>query len=174
MAKKYIVELSQSERNELSNLIKIGKGGHEKITRAYILLRSDTGQWGEGWKDQQISEAYNVSLRKIERTRQRLVEEGFGSSLNRKVAISTRPRKIDGDAEAHLIALCCGEPPTGQARWTLQLLADKMVELNYVDSITAEGIRKNLKKMNLSLGKRKNGAFLQKQMPSLSAKWKKS
>ena len=159
--KKYIVKLTSEERQHLLELVSKNKVNRTKIVNAYILLKSDEGEEGEGWTDRAIAAAFNVSIRKIERTRQRLVEEGFDSALNRKPASNYKPRKLQGDEEAYLIATCCSEPPEGRVRWTLRMLGDKLVQMNYVESISPETVRQTLKKTNLSLGKKKNGVFRQ-------------
>lgn len=146
--KKYLVALTPSERSELSNLTKKGKTAAYKINHARILLKSDINQEGGGWTDSQISEALNIGHATIERVRQRLVEEGIESALNRREQKKRRPKIIDGEKEAYLIALACSEAPEGKSHWTLQMLADKMVELNYVQQVSPETIRQTLKKTN--------------------------
>jgi hypothetical protein len=144
--------LSASEREELEGIISAKICDKEKRLRAYILLKADVSG-GYGWSDDEIKAAYNCSISKIERLRQRLVLEGFESAVLRKVRVNPpRIRKIQGTEEAHLIALCCSEAPEGRARWTMRLLADKMVELEIVDNISCHTIQRALKKMNLSLG----------------------
>jgi hypothetical protein len=152
MAKKYVIDLTEEERKALIELTSKNKGNRAKIMNAFLLLKADRG--GANWKDEEIAEAYNVSVRKIERTRQRFVEEGFEASLNRKPVDRSHRRKIKGEEEAHLIALRCSSPPEGQARWTIRLLADKMVELQYVDSICPETVRQALKKRNEALAEK--------------------
>jgi len=171
--KKYIVELSAEERKKLLELISKNGANRNKIINAQILLKADVGENGEGWTDLKIAEAFNVSVIKVERTRQRLVEKGLESALNRKAASRHKSHKLQGEEEAFLIATCCSEAPEGHARWTLRMLGDKLVEMNYVESISPETVRQTLKKMNLSLGKRKNGVFQPNQTPNSSAKWKK-
>ena len=118
--------------------------------RAYILLKADKAC---GWSDAKIKDAYGGSISKIECLRKRLVEEGFDAALNRKKRERPpRSSKINGDEEAHLIAICCSQAPEGRSRWTLRLLADKMVELGIVEDISHECVRRALKKTNLSLG----------------------
>lgn len=171
--KKYIVGLTEEERAYLLELVSKNKANRTKIINAYILLKADAGEKGEKWTDEKIAKAFNVSVVKIYRTRQRLVEEGLEAALNRKAASKCKPRKLQGEEEAFLIATCCSEPPSGYNRWTLKMLGDKLVRVNYVESISPETVRQTLKKMNLSLGKRRNGASRQRQTPNLSAKWKK-
>jgi len=145
--KKYIVRLTEEERNQLKKLVNSGRGPARMFTRARILLKADEN--GPAWSDKMISEALDITVQTIERVRKQLVEEGFDAALSRreyKQKISRK--KIDGEVEAHLIALSCSEPPEGRARWTLRLLADKIVELGYVDSISHEAIRQVLKKTN--------------------------
>jgi len=151
--KKYIVRLSAEERETLTKLLTSGRGPARMFTRARILSKADQSDKGPGWSDEKISEALDVTIQTIERVRKQLVEEGFDAVLSRREYTQKVSRKkIDGDVEAHLIALSCSEPPRGRARWTLRLLADKIIELGYVDSISHEAIRQTLKKTNLSLG----------------------
>jgi transposase len=152
MQKKYIVKLTQVERNNLSALISSGKAPSRKLTHARILLKADCGDNGQGWTDQTISEAMDVSLATIYRVRQLFVEEGLNAALNRRLPNRQYVRKLDGVNEAHLIALACSQPPEGQARWTMRLLADRMVEFNYVESLSHETVRQVLKKTNSSRG----------------------
>lgn len=148
--KKYVVILNDCERKQLEEVVSSKICSKEKRLRAYILLKADQLH---NWSDEEIQEAYSVSLSAIGRLRKRFVEEGFECALYRKERLSPpRPRKIQGQEEAHLIALCCSDAPEGRAKWTLQLLADKMVELNVVDTIGRECVRNALKKMNLNLG----------------------
>lgn len=123
------------------------------FTRARILLKADQSDNGPGWSDEKISEALDVTVQTIERVRKQLVEEGFDAVLSRKKYTQKVSRKkIDGDVEAHLVALSCSEPPPGRARWTLRLLADMIVELGYVQNISHEAVRQTLKKTNLNRG----------------------
>ena len=115
-----------------------------------------------------------MSTKKVEQLKKRFVEEGLDAALYRKPVTNAHRRKITGDEEAHLIALCCSQAPEGQERWTLRMLADKMVELDIIASVSHETIPRTLKKANLNPGKRKNGAFPQRKMQPLSVKWKKS
>ncbi len=151
--KKYVVRLSQKERSDLRKLLISGRGSGRMFTRVRILLKADQSDEGPAWSDEKISESFDVTVQTIERVRKQLVEEGVDAVLSRHPYTQKRLRKkIDGDVEAHLIALCCSDPPKGRVRWTLRLLADKVVELGYVDSISYEAVRQTLKKTNLSLG----------------------
>lgn len=151
--KKYIVRLTRKEQATLKKLLTSGRGSGRMFTRVRILLKADQSDKGPGWSDEKISEAFDVTVQTIERVRKQLVEEGFEAVLSRHQYIQKASRKkIDGDVEAHLIALCCGEPPKGRVRWTLRLLADSIVECGYVESISHEAVRQTLKKTNLSLG----------------------
>ena len=145
MNKKYIVRLTDEERAVCEAVIKDQKGKSEKLRRALILSKADVD--GPGWKDEKISEAVGCRVRTIENVRQQLVLEGFEAALQRKKRATppTAPR-LDGVGEAKLIALRLGKPPAGFGRWTLRLLADQMVELEIVESISPETIRKTLKK----------------------------
>ncbi len=151
--KKYIVNLSREERDILTKTITSGRGPARMFTRARILLKADQGDHGPNWSDEQISDALDVTVQTIERVRKQFVEEGFDAVLSRRPYTQKVSRKkIDGNVEAHLIALSCSEPPKGYVRWTLRLLADKIVELGYVETISHEAIRQTLKKTNLNRG----------------------
>ena len=144
---KYIVELTSEERKELSELVSKGKAAARKITHARVLLQSDRSANGPSWTDKQISEALGAHINTIHGIRRRFVEHGLGAALDRKKQDRpSRQRLVDGDLEAHLIALRCGDPPEGADRWTLRLLADKLVELEIVPSISHETVRQVLKK----------------------------
>ena len=150
--KHYVVTLTAAERSSLQALIAKGKVAAKKRLHAQILLKADAGPEGEGWKDQRIGEAFDVGRRTVERVRQRFVEEGLETALVRKPQQNRIPRKIDGEAEAHLIAAACGKPPEGRKRWTLQLLADRLVQLEMVDTVSSETVRRTLKKTKSSRG----------------------
>ena len=147
-AKKYKVALSAAEQQTLKQLTTRGKAAAYKSTRARILLKADEHQAEGGWKDQVISEALDVSVATIERVRQQFVEEGFEAVLSYKQRQVSKARRLDGEKEAHLIALTCSDAPVGRVRWTLRLLADRMVELGHVEQISHETIRQTLKKTN--------------------------
>ena len=151
-AKQYIVSLTQEERIALKKLTTTGKASARKINHAQILLKADINQPKGGCTDQQISEALNISTRTIERVRQRLVEESLENALNPRPKKSLKLTKIDGEAEAHLIALACSQVPQGYNRWTLRLLAEEMVTLEYIESISYETVRQVLKKTSLNQG----------------------
>jgi hypothetical protein len=148
LEKKYIVRLTEDERLHLENLIHTGKVAASKRLHAQILLKADIGDLGDKWQDKQISEAFGITIRTVERIRERLFKEGLESALNRATSARVRERKIDGENEAHLVALMCGDAPDGRSRWTLRLLGQSMVELGYVENISHETIRQALKKMN--------------------------
>ena len=151
--KKYIVQLSKEERETLTKLTTSGRGPARMFTRVRILLKADQSDKGPAWSDERISEALDVTVQTIERVRKQLVEEGFDAVLSRrKYTQKVSRKKIDGDVEAHLVALSCSKPPEGRARWTLRLLADSIVELGYVQSISHEAVRQTLKKTNLNRG----------------------
>jgi len=174
MVQKYKVKLTIEERGMLFALINKGKANKEKLNRARILLKADCGEQGEFWKDEQIAEALYVSRVTVDNIRKSFMEEGLEDTVNRAPPSKTRRCSIYGEEEAYLVALACGEPPAGHCRWTLRLLAEKMVSLEYIDSVSHETIRTALKKMKLSLGKEKSGASLQKPMQSSCVKWKRS
>jgi transposase len=143
---KYVVRLTQEEREELELLVKRGKVAAEKRRRAQVLLKADAGAEGSGFTDQEVARALDVGIATVHRVRQAYVEESLQDALSRKPAVRHRPRKLDGDGEARLLAVACGPAPEGRARWTLRLLADKLVELEVVDSINKETVRQTLKK----------------------------
>ena len=152
-AKRYPVILDRSQREYLRDLIASGTESARKLTRARILLKADEGELGPAYADKEIKEAVEVSIPTIERTRKTFALERLTAALTpKKRSKPSRPQKFDGEKEAHLIALACSEAPEGRARWTLRLLADKMVELNHVSSVSHETIRRTLKKTNLALG----------------------
>jgi transposase len=151
--KRYKVTLTDEERQELQVLIASGKAAARKLTHARILLKADAAPGGPGWTDQRIVEALEVGVATVERVRQRFVEEGLEAALSRKP--QQRPRrqpKLDGRAEARLIALACSAPPQGRKQWTLRLLADRLVELEIVDALSDETVRRALKNTSSSRG----------------------
>jgi transposase len=149
---KYVVRLTAEEREYLIELTKTGKASAKKILHARILLRTDAAQGGENRRDREVKDLENISTDTIGRIRQLFVEEGLGAALNRKPHRRTKPRVLDGEQEAKLVAVCCSQAPEGRVRWTLKLLADQLVEMEIVKSIAPETVRQTLKKMNLSLG----------------------
>ena len=151
--KKYRVQLSQEQRQHLEQEVKTGKGPARQLMHARILLKADEGEHGPGWSDEQIREALEVSVQTIERVRRRFDEHGLAHAIMRRPQPERlQNRKIDGEQEAHLIALCCSEVPTGHEHWTMRLLADKMVELGYVEHVSHKTVWETLKKMNSSRG----------------------
>jgi transposase len=147
--KKYIVTLTADERQALLDLIAAGKAAAQKLAHARILLKSDQAEGGPAWPDHRIAEAIEVSTATIERVRQRFVEQGVEAALARKPqARPSHERALDGRAEARLIALACSAPPDGRKAWTMRLLADKLVELEVVPTISDETVRRSLKKAN--------------------------
>ena len=154
---KYIVRLTVEERTELEDLIQTGKRAASVILHARILLKADAGANGPGWDDGRIAEAVECGASTVYRVRQALVEEGLTAALFRKKPTGRQYHKLDGAQEAHLIALACSEPPEGRCSWTLRLLADRLVKLEVVASISPECVRMTLKKMNSNPGCRSNG-----------------
>ena len=145
--KKYIVRLDADERRQLERLVSVGKGAARKLTRARVLLQADEGEGGRAWPDVRIVEGLGVSVGTVENLRKRLVEEGLAAALEGKRPVQPpRMRKLDGEAEAKLIAMACSVPPDGRTRWTLRLLADRLVELEVVDAISYETVRQTFKK----------------------------
>ena len=155
---RYIVTLTKEERELLSDLASKGEHKSQKILNALILLGCDAGSFQtKRLTNEEIAKVLNISMKKIDRVKKRFVEEGFDIALDKRIADRIYTKKADGDFEAHLIALSCGDPPEGFSRWSLRLLADKAVELEYIDSISHEAVRRILKKTNSSLGSRKGG-----------------
>ena len=146
---KYKVTLDRQEREMLQEIATRGKHSSQKVLNTLILLSCDQGPFQDRrLTNQQIAEALPVSMKKIDRIKRRFVEIGLDAALDKQKAKRVYVRKADGEVEAHLIALSCGQPPRGHARWSLRLLADRMVELQYVDAISHETVRKVLKKTN--------------------------
>jgi len=154
MEKKYIVDLTTEERSDLEGRLQGGQMSVRKVKRIQILLKAD-----EGWSDERIAEAFDVGLSTVERTRRKFVERGLEGAITNRRPRRKYPRKLDGKAEAHLIALMCGPAPAGYARWSLRLLADELVKIEGVEieDISHETVRQTLKKTNLSLGVKSNG-----------------
>lgn len=154
MEKKYIVDLTTEERSDLEGRLRGGQISVRKVKRIQILLKAD-----EDWSDERIAEAFDVGLSTVERTRRKFVERGLDGAITNRRPRREYPRKLDGKAEAHLIALMCGPAPAGYARWSLRLLADELVKIEGVEieDISYETVRQTLKKTNLSLGAKNNG-----------------
>jgi transposase len=152
MPAKYIVTLTPDERTMLETLIASGTSAARKLIHARILLKADCAAGGPGWSDEHIRDALDVSLPTIHRVRQLFVEHGPQAALERRKPVGERRRKLDGAQEARLIAVACGAAPEGQKRWSLRLLADRLVELEVVDAISHETVREVLKKTNSSHG----------------------
>lgn len=156
--KKYIVTLTEEERSFLTELTSRGRHRSQKVLSALILLACDKGEYQHlRSTNAEISKVLNTSMRKIDRVKKRFVTGGLDVALNGKKSVRVYEKKADGDFEAHLVALSCSKPPEGFSRWSLRLLADKAVELKYIDSISHETVRRVLKKTNLSLGNEKSG-----------------
>lgn len=145
MHKKYVVKLTEEERQGLETLVSQGKAAARTISRAWILLKADAAA-GPAWSDEQIRVTFDVGLATIYRVRQTFVEEGLPAVLTRRPKSRHRHRTLDGEQEAHLIALACSKPPPGRRRWTIRLLTAKMVELQYTERVCPETVRQTLKK----------------------------
>ncbi len=150
-SKKYIVELTTKERSQLKEIVNSKRMASHKRRKARILLKIDQGSEGPGWTDDQAAAAFDCRRQTVERLRQRLIERGFESVLEHRNIGALRVKALDGVAEAHTIALACGDAPQGRNRWTVRLLADKLIELQLVDSCSKSSVHRTLKKMNLSL-----------------------
>lgn len=151
-AKKYKIRLTTEEREKLSALVNKGKGNARRIKRAHILLLADENQPDGGWKDAAIAKALNAANRTVERTREKCVMEGLEAALNHTRPSKSRSKVLDGAAEARLVQIACSEAPDGHDRWTLQMLADELIELKVVETVSRETVRTTLKKMRPSLG----------------------
>ena len=156
--KKFIVTLTKEERNFLTDLTSKGRHRSQKVLNALILIACDEGKHQRiRSTNAEIAKVLNTSMRKIDRVKKRFVLDDLDVALDGKKTSRVYDRKADGDFEAHLVALSCSKPPEGFARWSLRLLADKVVELNYIDDISYETVRQVLKKTNLSPGSKKSG-----------------
>jgi transposase len=150
----YKVTLTKEERDQLTEMTRTGTHAARKIIHALILLNVDRGSYNtEKQINEEICKVLKIGMRTIDRVKKRFVEEGFDAALKMAPTSRIYDKLVDGDMEAHLIALACGEPPKGHARWSLRLLADKLVELRYAENISYETVRRTLKKTNLNLGK---------------------
>ena len=147
-SKKYRVDLSGEERAELSEVLRKGRCAAHKRRHAEVLLKADEGVAGPAWTDPQIQQAFGVSVRTVERIRRRLVEQGLATALDRAKQPRYRASRLDGEQQAHLVALACQRPPEGRSRWTLRLLAQQMVVRDDVDELSHETVRRVLKKGN--------------------------
>jgi transposase len=154
---KYKVTLTREEREELECIINKGRHTSRKFRNAYVLLNCDEGKYSEKATNSEISKILKVGMRTIDRIKKRFVEEGFDAVLERKPTSREYEKKADGDFDARLVALSCSEPPEGFSRWSLRLLADKMVELEIVDSISHETVRTVLKKRLKTLESKRMG-----------------
>ena len=171
--KKHIICLSQEQRQALQQCITTGRAPARQILHAQILLKVDQGPSGPNWSNKQIQEAFGAVESTVWRVRTRFLQDGLPAAVERR-SQPDRPekRKLAGEQEAHLIALACQKPPEGSACWTLRMLADKLVELEVVESVSHETVRMTLKKTNSSPGSKSSGAFHLRRMPPLSRRWK--
>lgn len=152
MNQKYLINLSAEERQELEQLLSAGDAPARTLKHAFVLLKSDCGEAGPNWSYSKICEAFEVAPLTVFNVRKRYNEQGLDAALHRKKPERDYEHCLDGEAEAHLIALACGQPPEGHERWTLRLLRKRMVELTYAETVSHETIRTTLKKMSLRLG----------------------
>ena len=150
MKKKYPVILSDTERDDLKRLIATGTAPARKLTHARILLKADESAQGAGWVDEKVADAVEVSQPTVSRVRKQYFEEGLEAALNRRPPKREYHRKLDGEQEARLVALACSEPPEGHARWSLRMLADRLVELEIVEDISHQTVRRTFKKKPVS------------------------
>jgi len=152
MKKKYVVTLTEEERQMLREMVSRGKSAARKLTHARVLLKADQNEGGPSWEDAAIAQGLEVGRATVERVRKRFVEEGLEAVLDRRRSQRQYQHRLDGDGEAHLIALACSEAPEGRSRWTLRLLANRMVALEYAQKLSKDTVHRTLKKTNLSLG----------------------
>lgn len=157
MKQQYVVRLTAAEREALEHLIAVGSAPARKLMHARILLKADRGPDGPAWVDTAIAEAVEVSQPTVARVRRQFVEDGMTAALNRRAPCRDYRRKLDGTQEARLIALACSVPPEGQGRWSLRLLADRMVELAQAEHLSYQTVRRVLKKTNSNLGSASSG-----------------
>ena len=146
--KKYVVTLTDDERELLARMVSSGKAAARKLMHARVLLKADVCPGGPGWKDEQISQGLEIGTATVERIRRQFVEEGLESALTRRRPNRQYDRRLDGGREAHLIAVACSPAPQGRVRWTMQLLADRMVALGHVEQLSRETVRRAMKKTN--------------------------
>ena len=171
--KRYVVTLTGEEREHLTGMLRKGRAAALVQTRARVRLKADQSDGGSGWDDARIADALGVGERTVSRVRRRFVDRGFEASLRRKPQEKpSRERVLDGAAEARLVTLACSKAPGGRAEWTLQLLADKLVELDVVPSVSDETVRRVLKKTRSSRGRRSSGASPGSRRASSSPGWK--
>jgi hypothetical protein len=171
--KKYLVTLTSDERGHLADLLRRGKTSALVLTRARILLKADQADGGPGLEDAAIADDLGVGVRTVSRVRERFVERGFEDCLRRKTQDKpSRERTLDGKAEARLIALACSDPPADRATWTMQLLADRLVELEVVDAVSDETVRRAMKKTGSSRGSRSSGASRTGRAGRSSRRWR--
>ena len=155
---KYKIKLTQDEVTELNSIIKKGSHTSQTYRAAYVLLNCDIGEYAVGKStNEQICSVLKIGMRTIDRIKQKCIEGGLDHALERVKSTRIYPKKVDGDLEARIVQLCCSEPPKGFAKWTVRLLADKIVELGYIDSISHVSVHNTLKKTTLSRGKSKVG-----------------
>jgi transposase len=150
---RYTIHLTKTEVEELMAIINKGSHTSQTFRAAYVLLNCDEGKYSEKVTNEQLSKVLKIGMRTIDRIKKKFVEEGLEATLERRPTSRIYERKVDGEVEAKLVTLCCSEPPKGYAKWSLRLLADKMVELQYVESISHVKVREVLKKTNLNPGK---------------------
>jgi hypothetical protein len=150
--KRYRVTLMEQERQDLQKLVSTGKAAAKKLVRARIMLLTDQSEWGPAKSDSDVCEALGCGRATVERVRKQFVEDGIETTLQPPPALRVYERRLDGKAEAHLVALACSAAPEGRARWTLRLLADRMVTLEYVETVSYETVRRTLKKTNSNRG----------------------
>jgi transposase len=171
-AAKVVVRLSIEERLQLEVMLNEPRLARDRGLRLRMLLKADAD--GPAWADSKIAEAFDVSVNTVARLRHRCVFEGLEAATSRRPPRGTKPRKLDGAAAARLVALTCSAAPEGFAKWTMQMLADQLVELKIVDEISDETVRKTLKKTSCNPGDRHSGSSHRRPVPSSSARWKTS
>jgi transposase len=174
MKKQHCVHLSEDQRRTLDGLVSAGTAPARKLAHARILLKADQGPAGPAWTDGRIAEALEVSLATVERVRRRYAAEGLAAAVSHRPPARNRPRRLDGAQEAHLVALVCGDPPAGRDRWTLRLLADRLVELEITESVSYQTVRRTLKKMSCSRGGPSAGASRPVATVTSLPRWKTS
>ena len=174
MNKRYLVILTDEQREQLERLIAAGTAPARKLMHARILLKADQGPSGPAWVDDRIAEAVETSQPTVSRVRKQFVLEGLEAALDRRAPRREYFRKLDGEQEARLVALACSTPPDGRARWSLRLLADKLIELEIVEEVSYQTVGRTLKKTSSSPGSGSSGASRPKQAASSSGGWRTS
>ncbi len=172
--RQHHIRLSADERQTLQQVVRVGSAPARRLTHAHILLKADSAEGGPNWTDVAIAQAFGVSERTVERVRGRYTREGVDAALGRRPTRRVYQRALDGEQEAHLVALACSPAPQGHARWALRLLAQRLVQLEVAPTISHEAVRQTLKKTRSSPGAKRSGASRPRPTPPSWPKWRTS